>query len=96
MELLVSSNLFGRIEMRDCVLVCGWGEDPYKLVEQMIKMALRQCGKCVRLRSQKTFPAVFEKLGWCTWDSLGQNVNEKAIFDKMEEFRERKFRYHGF
>ena len=90
MELLVSSNLFGRIEMRDCVLVCGWGEDPYKLVEQMIKMALRQCGKCVRLRSQKTFPAVFEKLGWCTWDSLGQNVNEKAIFDKMEEFREKK------
>ncbi len=90
MQLQVSSNLCGRMEIKDCVLICGWGENPYRLVEQMIKMALRQCGKCIRLRTQKAFPAVFEKLGWCTWDSLGQTVNEKAILDKMEEFREKE------
>ena len=29
-----------------------------------------------------------EGIGWCTWDSLGQDVSEQAILDKMEEFRQ--------
>ncbi|MBQ1491590.1 MAG: hypothetical protein IIZ39_06490, partial [Blautia sp.] len=71
-------------------LVYGRGEDPYALIAPLYDTAYQGMGKRQRLLEEHKLPAVFEGLGWCTWDSLGQDVSEQAIFDKMEEFRKKQ------
>lgn len=41
----------------------------------------------IRTRKERPFPDALTGLGWCTWDSLGRDVNEQAIVNKMEEFQ---------
>ncbi len=44
-------------------------------------------GNRFRMLEERILPDFMEGLGWCTWDSLGQNVSEQAILDKMDEFQ---------
>ncbi len=88
-RLTLSSNLANQTQMSDLALVYARGKEPYSLIEDAAQMALRLTGKGLKLRREKRFPGIFEKIGWCTWDSLGQKVNEKAILEKMDEFREK-------
>jgi hypothetical protein len=85
--LTVSSNAAGLRSVEDIALVYAAGTDPYALLEEMVLFALEASGKKHVRRSDKPFPEVFRKWGWCTWDSLGQDVNEAAILEKMEDFR---------
>lgn len=87
-KITLSSNLTNQARVEDLAVVYGKGKEPYQLVEDAVSMALRLSGKRLELRKYKKYPEIFEKTGWCTWDSLGQKVNEKAIFDKMDEFAE--------
>ncbi|HCI73303.1 MAG TPA: hypothetical protein DHV42_02030 [Lachnospiraceae bacterium] len=85
--LSLSSNETGLRSVEDIAMVYAAGADPYALLEEMVLFALEASGKkCVR-RSDKPYPDVFRKWGWCTWDSLGQDVNEAAILEKMEDFK---------
>ena len=38
-------------------------------------------------REKRRYPEVFEYLGWCSWDAMKTDVNEKGIREKAEEFR---------
>ncbi len=88
--LSLSSACAGMRRLEDCMLICGQGRDPYALIEKAFSYALKLTGRTLPLRSKKSFPDVFETIGWCTWDSLGQEVSEQAIFEKMDEFQEKK------
>lgn len=90
LKLTLSSNQANRTVMEDLALVYAKGKDPYTLAEDAAGMALGLTGKNLRLRREKRLPEIFEKIGWCSWDSLGQDVNEKAIFEKMAELKEKK------
>ena len=69
------------------VLLWGKGEDPYAVVHKCAQ-AVRSCtGERLLLRDQKSFPPVFDGEGWCSWDSMGRDVSEKLIIEKMEELR---------
>lgn len=85
-RITLSSNLSNQMHAEDLAVVYARGRQPYQLVEDAVSMALRLTEKRLELRRHKEYPEIFEKTGWCTWDSLGQQVNEKAIFDKMDEF----------
>lgn len=85
----LSSNVCNQTAVSDLALVYGQGQDPYGLTEEAVSYGLALTGKGLRLRRDKKFPEIFEKIGWCTWDSLGQSVSEKAVFEKMEEFKEK-------
>lgn len=85
-RITLSSNLVNQMQTEDLAFVYARGREPYQLVEEAAAMALRLSGKRLELRKYKKYPEIFEKTGWCTWDSLGQQVNEKAIFEKMDEF----------
>lgn len=87
-RITLSSNLSNQMHVEDLAVVYARGREPYQLVEDAVSMALRLSEKRLELRKYKKYPEIFEKTGWCTWDSLGQQVNEKAIFDKMDEFKE--------
>ncbi len=87
LHLFLSSNQAGRTHISDIAMVYGRGKDPYALLERMVGYALKLTGKELKLRKDKPFPSTFADWGWCTWDSLGQDVDEKAIFAKMEDFK---------
>lgn len=86
----LSSNLSNQMKQEDYALIYGQGKDPYALLEAMTDFGLRLTGREQGLRREKEFPELFGKLGWCTWDSLGQDVNAQAIYDKMDEWKEKK------
>lgn len=86
----LSSNLSNQMKQEDYALIYGQGTDPYALLEAMTDFGLRLTGREQGLRREKEFPELFGKLGWCTWDSLGQDVNAQAIYDKMDEWKEKK------
>lgn len=90
LKLSLSSNLGNQRELSDLALVYARGKDPYALAEEAAELALKLIGKHLKLRREKKLPEIFEKIGWCSWDSMGQDVNEKAVFEKLEELNEKK------
>ncbi|WP_236034524.1 Sip1-related alpha-galactosidase [Bifidobacterium saguinibicoloris] len=85
LRLSVSSNRVGRTSMRDVVAYAATGDDPYAVIDACVHAAARRLG--VRTRDERPFPKALAGIGWCTWDSLGRDVNESAIIAKMDEFR---------
>ena len=90
LRLTLSSNCAGKRKMQDVALICGAGKDPYAVTEEAVKWALKLSGKNLKLRKEKEFPEILGKLGWCSWDSLGQKVNMDAVVDKVKELKEKE------
>ena len=90
LRLTLSSNCAGKRKMQDVALICGAGKDPYAVTEEAVKWALKLSGKNLKLRREKEFPEILGKLGWCSWDSLGQSVNMDAVVDKVKELKEKE------
>lgn len=55
------------------------GNDPYALAEGVIALAIRAGGWPGRMRREKTYPAVFEQLGWCTWDAMYKDLTDAKV-----------------
>ena len=90
LRLTLSSNCAGKRKMQDVALICGAGKDPYAVTEEAVKWALKLSGKNLKLRREKEFPEILRKLGWCSWDSLGQSVKMDAGVDKVKELKEKE------
>ena len=86
----VSSNQNNGVGLDEPAFACAEGADPYELITEIYKELRRQRSYGFKLREEKTFPDIFRSLGWCTWDSLGHDVTEEAIFRKMNELREKQ------
>jgi len=54
---------------------------------------MREMGHPENLRRNKTFPPIFEHIGWCTWNSssLGRNLNEGLLIGAAKYFRDAQF-----
>lgn len=87
--LSLSSNVSGRKAIDDIAAVVALGDDPYKCINDAISFALEKTQKHNKLRCEKSYPEIFEYLGWCSWDALGHSVNEKDIIDKIKELRDK-------
>lgn len=85
LRLTVSSNRIGRTALCDTAAYVACGPDPYMAIHAATQAAAKHLG--ILTRKERPFPSALTGLGWCTWDSLGRDVNEQAIFDKMEEFK---------
>ena len=88
-HLALSSFCANRREIQGCALVYGSGTNPYQLIRSMIRLAKNMQDRVFLEQPEIRYPEVFKSMGWCTWDSLGQNVSELAIIQKMEEFRKK-------
>lgn len=75
------------------LLSVGFGSDPYELCERLWAAGMREMGHPENLRKNKTFPAVFESIGWCTWNSssLGRNLDEDLLLRGAKYFRDAGF-----
>lgn len=86
----VSSNCAGKNEIDDISLVCAFGKDPYECCHNAAGYALALLGRPSMLRDRRRYPAMFEKLGWCTWDAFYQKVSRQGILEKLEEFKKKR------
>ncbi|WP_288273872.1 Sip1-related alpha-galactosidase [uncultured Bifidobacterium sp.] len=69
-------------------LLYAHGDDPYALVEQCVSATWWRLP--VQPAGLRPFPAALRGFGWCTWDSLGQDVSEEGILAKMGEFKAKR------
>lgn len=89
-DFVMSTNCTGVTECRDqLAFVCMEGENPLSLLRACAKAAAEQLGNGLRMRSEKPFPAVFESLGWCSWDAFQIRVSHAGLLDKAREFRKK-------
>ena len=73
------------------MLAIGFGNDPYKLFEQLYQSGLKLMGKAENMRSKKTYPKPLEYLGWCTWNSseMGKNLSDQFLLDAAKSFKDK-------
>lgn len=83
--LSASSNESGQIAMKGVVALFATGNDPYSCIKAGVDCAARICN--IDTVEKREFPRPLEGLGWCTWDSLGRDVNEDSIIAKLNEFK---------
>ncbi len=69
--------------------VAAKGENPYELVEKVAKRAIELLDNGMMMRTDKKYPEIFEKLGWCTWDAMHVHVNDAGIQRKIKEFKDK-------
>ena len=87
--LTFSAGRPNRKTLLSTALLCGTGSDPYSLLEECFSFAKELQGNDFLLLKEKRRPELFNHYGWCTWDSLGRDVSEKAIIDKLSELKEK-------
>ncbi|MCM3443497.1 Sip1-related alpha-galactosidase [Metabacillus halosaccharovorans] len=89
LQLLVSSFDGGRTKCKTPVFVLGKGENPFKLAKLTTNRLLEISGN-TRPIENKQYPERLDYLGWCSWDAFYQQVNEKGILSKAEEFKQKQ------
>lgn len=81
----------GRNSCDAVAFVGGFGEDPYELVRRCVARGMVLTGRPGKLRWEKPYPDIFESIGWCTWNAMYSDVNEKGILKKMEHAKAAEF-----
>ena len=89
--ILISVSLFrtGLKKMAGTAVLFGSGSDPYQLLSECFRFGQELQNGAFLLLRQKQMPEIFRHYGWCTWDSLGREVSQEAIFRKLDELREK-------
>ncbi len=82
-----SNTVQDRID--EYVFIGGIGNDVYALPELVADFGLKQMKKHGKLRKAKSYPEVFEYLGWCSWDAFHMDVTEQNLLDKAQEFKDK-------
>lgn len=70
------------------LLAIAFGTDPYQTINNLYETSLGYMGRSENLRKSKTYPILFESLGWCSWNAFGHAVNEEKIMDGLKSFQE--------
>ena len=67
--------------------VTASGYDPYALLEDCAREAVKVLNKDLKLINERKYPEILEYLGWCSWDAFEIRVDEPSIKAKCEEFK---------
>lgn len=85
--LRLSSGRAGLTRIAATAFVCGEGDDPYALLGRHAAAAAEAVGHAGLLRTNKTYPPLLDRLGWCSWDAFYHQVNEEGLLQKAEELQ---------
>ena len=87
-RLVLSADGAGYREIHETAMLAASDPDPYRCMEKAMERAAKLYG--IPLREERPFPALFEKLGWCSWDAFYQDISEAGMLEKAEEIREKQ------
>ena len=98
LEAIGRSNVDAAKPKKVPLLAVGTSRDPYSLVSDIMKFSVQAMGLRGGLRSGKTFPRLFEKFGWCTWNalgryrgSLGEKITAGDLYAAAKSFQNESF-----
>lgn len=72
-------------ECRATSFVIGEGEHAEALIKDCVRYAMELKDSPVPLREERTYPEIFEYLGFCSWDAFMTDVSEEKLISKCEE-----------
>ncbi|MCM3001493.1 Sip1-related alpha-galactosidase [Paenibacillus cellulositrophicus] len=78
----------GHTRCEALVFAFAAGSDPYDLVKRNVASALKELDYPTLPREQKPFPAMLDKLGWCSWDAFYHQVSEEGLLAKAAELQQ--------
>ena len=87
--LLASPQKAGIRFFSGAVAIMGCSDNPYQLMLDSVVAGRRQLPFYSKSREERVVPAIFDYLGWCSWDACYLDVNEQAVLAKAEEFKEK-------
>ena len=64
--------------------VIAFGRDPYSAVEDSFEAAVQAMERKVRLSAEKTYPEIFDYLGWCSWNAFWREVSREKVISSAE------------
>jgi len=74
-------------QTRADVLLAARGPEPFALIHGAIAAASEHL-RTFRLRETKTYPPIYEGLGWCSWEAMGFDVTDRKILAALRSVRE--------
>lgn len=83
--LSLTVNHFGNeaLSTTQPLLAVAESSTPYGCVAAVWRLA-RQAVDSFRLREEKTYPELFEYLGWCTWEQYRDTISEELILKAID------------
>lgn len=76
-------------ELHGSMLTLCAASRPIKAIEMNYEAAVRNGSIRVPLRKERSYPKIFEKFGWCTWDAFYTEITSEKVYAKLDEFREK-------
>lgn len=73
------------------MMAIAFGHDPYQTVKNLYEVGMEVMGKKEGLRKYKSYPEIFESIGWCSWNAFGVEVTERNLMDAMATFYNNNF-----
>lgn len=87
LELVGSTGCSEMTTDEGVLLYLSVGTDPYAMMQEGAVSILHRL-KTGKLRTEKTVPAYFKHLGWCTWDAFYCEVDEEKYLSVLEEYKQ--------
>lgn len=81
-------SLDGHNENDIPVLAISFAMDPHTAVQNVYESALGLNDQIDSLKKYKGFPTMFNKLGWCSWNSVGKAVSHYSLMNVAKSFKE--------
>ncbi|MCL4539732.1 MAG: alpha-galactosidase, partial [Bacteroidetes bacterium] len=74
-------------------MAIGFGRNPYKLFAEVYREGLASIGKSEDLVANKTFPKIFDDIGWCSWNAsvYGRKLSDSLLLNAAKDFADAHF-----
>lgn len=88
LTLALTAYQAGRDSLDEPVFLLGSGAQIYEAVRNTFSELARQ--RALPLREKRTYPEMFEYLGWCSWDAFYTDISEEKVRAKASELTEKQ------
>jgi hypothetical protein len=72
-----------------CICLYSSDTQPEQLMKKIAAAGKKLSPEYIRLRDERRYPKLFDKLGWCSWDAMDIRVNSEDVVKKAQEFSEK-------
>lgn len=94
-----SVSYYGGMNKEDIPqMAVGFGRNPYTLFRQIYEDGLKSIGKSEDFIANKTYPKIFDGIGWCSWNAsvYGRKLNEHLLLSAAKDFTDAGFPMNWF